>query len=109
MLGWLTLVLAPLATIAPSALLHALLYLAPALVFLMPLCFNRDPAGRLLVRLARPRKPVPAAPGKAARSAPPGLRYAAVWLPRGGLLIGMARAGRAPPRTPAPAILASRC
>lgn len=105
MLAWLVLVLAPLATVGGPALLHAVLYLAPALVFLVPLCLNRDPAGELLVRLAqsgrtkranRARKP----------QARAGIRSAVVWLPGGGLLIGMARAGRAPPVKPLPAVLA---
>ncbi len=107
------LVLAPLvveprtgpAIVGSSALLHALLYLAPALVFLVPLCVNRDPAGELLVRLARrPRAPTRATE-REKRSLHATIRYAVVWLPRGGLLIGMARAGRAPPPTPLPAVL----
>jgi hypothetical protein len=109
MLIWLVLVLAPLATVGTSALLHAVLYLSPALVFLVPLCLNRDPAGRLLVRLARPRRK-PRGTGRRDASGLLGsIRYAAVWLARGGLLIAMARAGRAPPATPLPAVLALRC
>ena len=104
MLVWLVLVLAPLLTVGPSALIHALLYLAPALLLLVPRCLNRDPAGRLLARLARPRRRARAArprPSCAAR-----VPRAVVWLPRGGRLIAMARAGRAPPVTPRAAVLA---
>ena len=56
MLLWLVLVLAPLASVGAASLLHALLYLAPALLFLVPLFLNRDPAGDLLVALARRRE-----------------------------------------------------
>jgi len=105
---WLVLVLAPLATVGAPALLHAVLFLAPALVFLVPLCLNRDPAGQLLVRLARPGRRTRVAGRPASGGLPAAIRYAAVWLARGGLLIAMARAGRAPPMTPPPAVLALR-
>jgi hypothetical protein len=107
-LVWLALVLAPLATVGGPALMHAALYLAPALLFLVPLCFNRDPAGRLLVSLARPRRRVRAMESGAAGSLLAAVRNAVVWTTRGGLLIGLAHAGRAPPAAPLPAVLARR-
>jgi hypothetical protein len=97
MLLWLVLVLAPLASVGAASLLHALLYLAPALLFLVPLFLNRDPAGDLLVALARRRE------GRTlvARGCEPvTFRRAVVWLPRGGLLIATARASRPPPLMP---------
>jgi len=101
MLTWLFLVLAPLATVGSASLLHALLYLAPALVFLVPLCLNRDPAGDLVLALARGRRRSPARRAPAARA---GLRSAVAWVPRGGLLIRMAHAGRPPPAMPRSAV-----
>jgi hypothetical protein len=94
MLVWLVLALAPLATVGGAAMLHALLYLAPALLFLVPRCLNRDPAGDLLVALARRARPRVQA---AEALAPAALHRAAAWLPRGGLLVATARAGRSPP------------
>jgi len=107
-LVWLALVLAPLATVGAPALMHAALYLAPALIFLVPLCFNRDPAGRLLTSLARPRRRTPATESAAPGSRLAPVRNAVVWTARGGLLIGLARAGRAPPAAPLPVVLALR-
>jgi hypothetical protein len=104
MLVWLVLVLAPLATVDSASLLHALLYLAPALLFLVPLCLNRDPAGDVLGALARPRR---MRARVALRPAPLiAFHRAVAWVPCRGLLIAMARAGRPPPRTPVSAVLA---
>jgi len=109
MIVWLLFVLAPLATVDVRDLTHALLYLTPVLVFLVPLCLNRDPAGRLLVRLARPARRKRAIDAHTAGGRlHAAVRHAVVWTPGGGLLIGMGRAGRAPPRTPLPAVLALR-
>lgn len=104
MAAWLLLILAPLATVSPASLLHALLYLAPALLFVVPLLLNRDPAGELLAALARPRRRRTRAAGHAGPLM--AFHSAVVWLPRGGLLIATARAGRPPPRTPRSAVLA---
>jgi hypothetical protein len=104
MLAWLVVVLAPLATVGSASLLHALLYLAPALLFLLPLLLNRDPAGDALVALADPRR------GRAHAAGCTGPLLAfhrpVVWLPRGGLLIATATAGRPPPRILLAAVLA---
>ena len=104
MLVWLVVVMAPLATVGVSALVHAVLYLAPALVFLLPLCLNRDPAGELLVRLTRRPARLTAATGRERRGVLVTMFHAVVWRPRGGLLIAMAHAGRAPPRPRVPAV-----
>lgn len=71
---------------------EALLYLVPALLLLASLLLGRYPGERLRLslgrprRLARPARPLPAR--RPASFAP---------LPRGGALLGMALAGRAPP------------
>jgi hypothetical protein len=77
----------------------ALIYLAPALLILLPLLSGRYPGDEALVRAARRTRPrrrrVPAAVPRPAHSS------IAELLPRGGRLVGAALAGRAPPR-PAP-------
>ena len=79
----------------------ALIYLAPALLILLPLLSGRYPGDEALVRAARRGRP--AAPAPAGRRAAPGARSPiAELLPRGGRLVGAALAGRAPP-LPAPA------
>ncbi len=77
---------------------EALLYLVPALLLLASLLLGRYPGERLRLslgrprRLARPARPVPCQ--RPSSFAP---------LPRGGALLGMALAGRAPPAVvPAP-------
>ncbi len=77
----------------------ALIYLAPALLILVPLLYGRYPGDDALVRAARRGRPqrrrLPAAD-------PPRRRACiSVLLPRGGRLVGAALAGRAPP-APAP-------
>ena len=77
----------------------ALIYLAPALLILLPLLSGRYPGDEALVRAARRSLPrlrrLPAAEPRPARAP------AAELLPRGGRLVGAALAGRAPP-LPAP-------
>ena len=70
-----------------------LLYLAPALLLLVPLLFDRYPGERLLVAVARAWHPLlrrergaPAQPFVPTRS-----------FPRGGALLALALAGRGPP------------
>lgn len=77
---------------------EALLYLVPALALLASLLLGRYPGERLRLSLGRPRRsarrPRPVPPRRPAFFAP---------LPRGGALLGMALAGRAPPAVvPAP-------
>jgi uncharacterized protein YcnI len=74
----------------------SLLYLAPALLILIPLAFDRYPGERLLrAVIARPVR-VGARPG------PPARRYAPLHLlPRGGALLASALAGRGPPQAEA--------
>ena len=73
----------------------ALIYLAPALLILLPLLSGRYPGDEVLVRAAlrgrRRRRRLPAAEPRLARSS------AAELLPRGGRLVGAALAGRGPP------------
>ena len=77
----------------------ALIYLAPALLILLPLLSGRYPGDEALVRAARRagprRRRLPGAEPRPAR-----LPIAEL-LPRGGRLVGAALAGRAPP-LPAP-------
>lgn len=70
----------------------SLLYLAPALLILLPLAFDRYPGERLLQAvMARPATQV-------SRPRPPARRLApASLLPRGGALLASALAGRGPP------------
>jgi periplasmic copper chaperone A len=76
----------------------ALLYLAPALLILIPLAFDRYPGERLLQAVIAP--PVT----EAGRSEPPARRLAPLHLlPRGGALLAFALAGRGPPQTAAAA------
>ena len=73
-----------------------LIYLAPALLILLPLLSGRYPGDEALVRAARragPRRRRRRAPSRAAARLP-----IAGLLPRGGRLVGAALAGRAPPR-----------
>jgi hypothetical protein len=74
----------------------SLLYLAPALLILLPLAFDRYPGERLLLAvIARPA--IPASPPK-----PPPRRLPLFSpLPRGGALLSSALAGRGPPQRPA--------
>jgi hypothetical protein len=73
----------------------ALAYLAPALLILLPLVGGRYPGERALARAAARRaRPAARRPPSATR---PRRRRSAL-LPRGGLLVGSALAGRAPPR-----------
>jgi hypothetical protein len=79
----------------------ALIYLAPALLILLPLLSGRYPGDEVLARAARRARPqrrrLPGAEPRPARSP------AAEVLPRGGRLVGTALAGRAPP-VPAPSL-----
>ncbi len=70
-----------------------LLYLAPALLLLVPLAFGRYPGERLLAAVSRPRSRLRLAgsTAKARPSAPPRSS------PRGGVLLALALAGRGPP------------
>jgi hypothetical protein len=73
----------------------ALIYLAPALLILLPLLSGRYPGDDALVRAARRAGPrgrrlPPVAPR-------PARTPIAELLPRGGCLVGAALAGRAPP------------
>ncbi len=73
----------------------ALIYLAPALLILLPLLSGRYPGDEVLVRAARrtrPRRRRPAVAEPRQRRTP-----VAHLLPRGGRLVGAALAGRAPP------------
>ena len=73
----------------------ALIYLAPALLILLPLVSGRYPGDEVLVRAARRAHPrrrrLPGAEPRPTR--PPTVEL----LPRGGRLVGAALAGRAPP------------
>jgi hypothetical protein len=80
----------------------ALIYLAPALLILLPLLSGRYPGDEALVRAARRADP------RARRLPPveprPARTPIAELLPRGGRLVGAALAGRAPPAgAPSPA------
>jgi hypothetical protein len=76
----------------------SLLYLAPALLILLPLAFDRYPGERLLLAaIARPATHINPPKPPPRRLAPPSL------LPRGGALLASALAGRGPPRRPAAA------
>jgi hypothetical protein len=68
-----------------------LLFLAPAFVLALPLLAGRYPGEAVFARSLRRRPARHGAPG-ALRLRPPARR-----LPRGGLLVGHALAGRAPP------------
>ena len=70
-----------------------LLYLAPALLLLAPLAFDRYPGERLLAAVARARRPVPRRQGRA----PARALVSPCCFPRGGALLSMALAGRGPP------------
>jgi hypothetical protein len=77
----------------------AAVYLAPALLILLPLLGGRYPGDEALARIAarrsRPaRRPPPQAP-------PPRRRRTDALLPRGGRLVAFALAGRGPPTVPA--------
>ena len=77
----------------------AFIYLAPALLILVPLLNGRYPGDDVLVRAARRGRPQRRPPP---RCDPPRRRArSAALLPRGGRLVGAALAGRAPP-VPAP-------
>lgn len=70
-----------------------LLYLAPALLLLGALAFDRYPGERLLAAAARARHPVLRVEGR-----PPTQTLALPRsFPRGGVLLAMALAGRGPP------------
>jgi len=71
----------------------ALIYLAPALLILLPLLTGRYPGDEALVRASRRprRRRRGAAPAEQRRTPTTHL------LPRGGRLVGAALAGRAPP------------
>ncbi len=71
---------------------EALLYLVPALLLLASLLLGRYPGERLRLSLGRPRRLA-----RLARPVPPGRPSSLAPLPRGGALLGMALAGRAPP------------
>ncbi len=82
-------------------MLPGLLLAAPALVLLLPLVLGCYPGERLLLDLAaRRRAPAGRAPRPRALVAAP-RRPALRILPRGGLLLADAIAGRGPPRAPA--------
>ncbi len=70
-----------------------LLYLAPALLLLGALAFDRHPGERLLDALARVWHPVL---DRAGRTPAPSL-LSPCTLPRGSVLLAMALAGRGPP------------
>jgi hypothetical protein len=77
----------------------ALLYLAPLLVLAAALLAGRYPGEALLDRMAtRRRRPPRLTAARAGGGAPP--RGAARTPARGGLLLGRALAGRAPPALP---------
>src|ERR1700742_4715525 len=72
--------------------MEALLYIAPALLLLLPLALGRYPGERLRLALVRPRRLArPASPAPPRRPAP------LTPLPRGGALLASSGAGRAPP------------
>jgi hypothetical protein len=70
-----------------------LLYLAPALVLLLLLAFDRYPGMRLLAVLARAWHSIQ----RWERSAPARILASPRSFPRGGVLLAMAFAGRGPP------------
>lgn len=69
-----------------------LLYLAPALLLLIALVFDRYPGERLLAAIARARPMGPRARGHRLPRSRPSRSF-----PRGGVLLAMALAGRGPP------------
>jgi hypothetical protein len=74
----------------------SLLYLAPALLILIPLAFDRYPGERLLLAvIAGPARQI-----SHPRTPPRRLALRSL-LPRGGALLASALAGRGPPRSPA--------
>jgi hypothetical protein len=70
-----------------------LLYLAPALLLLLVLSLGRYPGERMLIRAARALRRGPGS----ANSEPRVRRIALLAFPRGGKLLAMSLAGRAPP------------
>lgn len=93
LLGQLALLVAALAALQAGSQEPGLLYLAPAVLLLAALAFDRYPGERLLAAVARGWRPAPHREGRApARPAtPPRL------VPRGGVLLALALAGRGPP------------
>jgi hypothetical protein len=80
--------------LALSGSTDTLLFLAPALLIVVPLIAGRYPGEELIAKLVakrsrRPRRPVAALA--------PVSRAAAVWSPRGARLLAFARAERPPP------------
>jgi hypothetical protein len=71
-----------------------LLYLAPALLLLAALAFDRYPGERLLTVLTGRRRPLVSRERSAPAHHPFPLRRS---FPRGGVLLAMALAGRGPP------------
>lgn len=70
-----------------------LLYLAPALLLLLALAFDRYPGERLIQAAAHRRHRSP----RAGRSRPPLLPLPLLAIPRGGALLAYGLAGRGPP------------
>lgn len=89
-LGLLTAALVALQLTYPEP---GLLHLAPALLLLAALAFDRYPGERLLAALARGGRPVGRGDGWSPTRPSAALRP----FPRGGVLLAMALAGRGPP------------
>jgi hypothetical protein len=93
-LGLLGLLIAALVALQFSDPESGLLYLAPALLLLGALAFDRYPGERLLAAVARRRRAAP----RHEPAAPVARAIAPLSFPRGGVLLALALAGRGPPQ-----------